>query len=121
MEKLKITDGTSLEVNMVEVRKETKMETDEENTQRNKEQVNVAYPNNDESLVFLHCCQWKKSKVILYPKCSSVFDKKAAENIKRVQVASCIRNWNDACNDYTLTKWESLEGSNKEVQASRLT
>lgn len=62
--------------------KMTKMETDEESTQRNEDQVKVAYPKNDESLEeFLHRCQWNKYEVMMHPRCISVFDKKDVENI----------------------------------------
>lgn len=91
LEKLKITDGTNLEVNMVEVSRE--MEVDEESARQSEEHVRVAYTKSGESLVeFLHRLQKKKSEVMLCPKCSSIFDKKAAENIARVRVADHRRN-----------------------------
>ena len=90
MEKLKITDGTSIEVNMVKVSIER--EADKENVGQSEEQVRMAYPKSDESLMeFLHCCQKKKSEVMLCFRCSSVFDKKASKNVKRVRMASHIR------------------------------
>lgn len=96
LQKMKITDGTNLEVNMVEVSKETKMEIDEESTPRNKEQVKLAYPKNEEILEkFLHRCQRKNSEMMLCPRCNSVFDKKVTKNIHRVQVSSPKRNWKD--------------------------
>lgn len=83
LKKLKITHGTNLEVNMVEASR--KMEADEENARQSKEKVRVAYPKSDERLVeFLHRFQEKKSEVMLCPRCSSVFNKKAAENIEGV-------------------------------------
>lgn len=81
------------------------METDEESTMQNEEQVMVAYPNNEESLMELfHRFQQKKSAVMLCPRCSSVFGKKVVESIERVRVASCRRNWKDTRNHYTFDK-----------------
>lgn len=78
---------------MVEVSKETKMETGEESTHRNKGQVKMAYPKNDKSLMeYIHCFQLKKFEVMICPRCSSVFDKEVVENIDRVRVASRRRN-----------------------------
>lgn len=82
-EKLKITDGTNLEINMVKVSIEK--EADKENVRQSKEKVRVAYPKSDESLVeFLHHFQKQKVEAMLCPRCSSIFDKKTAENIERV-------------------------------------
>lgn len=77
-----ITEDASLEVNMVELTQETAMEVDEQSLWK-EEYVKVAYPNHDRSLVeFLHRCQRKKSEVMLYPRCSSVFDRKAVETLR---------------------------------------
>lgn len=105
LEKLKITDGANLEVNMVEVSKER--EAKKENAQQSEKQVRVAYPKSDESLVeFLHRFQKKKSEVMMCPGCSSVFDKKVAENIERVRMASYRRKWRDTRSHFTFYKRE---------------
>lgn len=41
---------------------------------------------------------------MLCPRCSSIFDKKAAENIKRVRMASHRRNWRDTRSHVTFDK-----------------
>lgn len=87
LEKLKTTDGTNLEINMVEVSSEK--EANKENSRQCKEQVRVFYPKSDEILVkLLHRCQKKNSKVMVCPRCSSVFDKKAAENVESLNSQS---------------------------------
>lgn len=49
--------------------------------------MKTAYPKEDENLVeFLQRCQKKKSEVMLCPSCSSVYDRKAAENIESLIV-----------------------------------
>lgn len=84
-QKIRIVDGPKMQVNMVGLGEDSNMREDKENTLRSADQVKVAYPKKDESLVeFLHHCQRKKSKVTLCPRCSSAFDKKAVENIERV-------------------------------------
>lgn len=82
LEELEIIDDVSLKVNMVKMGQETEMEADEQSLKQNEEHVKVSYPKNDECLVeFLYRCQRKRSEVMLCPRCSSVFDRKAAENI----------------------------------------
>lgn len=63
------------------------MESDEESTRQNEDQMRVDYPKNDKNLVeFPHHCQKKKSEVTMFPGCSSVFDRKATENLERVRI-----------------------------------
>lgn len=67
---------------MVEMTQETAKEVDEQSLGQ-EEHVKVAYPKQDESLVeFLHRCQRKKSEVILYLRCNSIFDRKEAEMLR---------------------------------------
>lgn len=90
---------------MVEMGQDTKMEADEQGLKQNEEQFKVAYPKNEESLVeFLHRCQRKRFEVMMCPKCSFVFDRKAEENIERVRIASKRRNWKDTHNRFTFDK-----------------
>ena len=54
------------------------------------EQANkTAFPRENENLAdFQQRCQKKKSEVMLCPRCSSIFDKKAAEHIQGVRAAN---------------------------------
>lgn len=68
------------------------MEVDERSL-RQEEYVKVAYPKKNESLVeFLHMCQRKKSKVMMCPRCNSIFDRKEAENVEGVRLTKNRRN-----------------------------
>lgn len=76
-QKLDITEYVNMEVNRVEISPVTSMEVD--NECRQEEYNKIAFPKEDETMSdFLRRCQKKQSKVILYPWCSAVFDKKAA-------------------------------------------
>ena len=73
-----------MEVNMVVVSREVSMEVDDEDKQE--EYNKVVFPQEEETLSdFLRRCQKKKSEVMLCPKCSAVFDKKAAQNLEGVR------------------------------------
>lgn len=61
---------------MVEVTQETAMEVDEQSLGQ-EEYVKVAYPKQDESLVEFLTGARGKYEVMLCPRCSSVFDRKA--------------------------------------------
>lgn len=61
---------------MVKISQETSMEVD--NECRQEEYNKIAFPKEDEMLSdFLRMCQKKQSEVMLCPRCSVVFDKKA--------------------------------------------
>lgn len=48
------------------------------------EQVKVVYPKAEEELIdFLNMCNFKDSKVILCPRCSTVFDKEDAKDLEK--------------------------------------
>ena len=82
MQKMNLTSKSNLQVNMVEV---SGARVSEE-TLRQEEVNKTAFPKEDENLEdFLHRCQKKKSEVMLCPRCSSIFDKKAAEHIQVMQ------------------------------------
>lgn len=84
--------------------------------------MKVSYPKKDESLVeFPHHCQRKKSEVMLCPSCSSVFDKKAVENIKKFEVLVIRETGRTLKTNMSLTNGESLEDNNKEAQISMRT
>lgn len=53
---------------------------------------------------FLCRCQKKKSEVMLCPRCNNVYDRKVAENIERVQIASWRWNWRDTETSYIFNK-----------------
>ena len=73
-EATKITDGPSLEVNMVEMNQHTE-----------EDQMNKAYPKPEESLLdFLLRCQKKNSETLMCQRCNSVYDRNAAENYERL-------------------------------------
>lgn len=84
---------------MVEITHKTAMEVDEE-CLKQEEYNKLAYPKQEEGLVeFLHRFQRKRSEVILCPRCSSVFDRKAAKNLEGVRLAKKVRNWRDPRNN----------------------
>lgn len=104
LQDLDITEGAILAINMVEVTQETAMEVDEQSLGQ-EEYVKVAYPKQDESLVeFLYRYQRKKSKVMLCPRCNSVFDRKAAENVEGVRLAKNRRNLRDTNNQFAFDR-----------------
>jgi hypothetical protein len=73
-----------MEVNMVEISKKTSMEVDNECQQE--EYNKIAFPKEDETLTdFPRRFQKKQSEVMLFPQCSVVFDKKAAQNLNGVR------------------------------------
>lgn len=83
---LGITEDVNMEVNMIEVTQETSMEVDDE---RQQEEYNkLAFLKEEENLMdFFHRCQGNKSEVMLCPRCSVVFDKKAAYNLEGTRKA----------------------------------
>lgn len=106
LQKIGITNGLNMQVNMVELGEDVNMGAHEESIQQSEDQVKVAYPNEDGSLIgFLHRCQRNKSEVILCPRCSSVFEKKTIENIEKVRISRHKGNWKDALNQYVFDKW----------------
>lgn len=105
LEKLEITNGAILEVNMVEIGQGTKMEADEQSQSKMKKKVKVAYPKNDEGMLeFLYRCQRKRYDVMLCLMCSYIFDRKETENIERVRIASNNRNLRDTHNRCTFDR-----------------
>lgn len=69
---------------MVELSQETSMEVGDECQQE--EYDKVTFPQEEETLSdFLQRCQKKKSEVMLCPRCSVVFDKRAAQNLEGVR------------------------------------
>ena len=79
MQKMNLAAKSNMQVNVVEV---SGARVSEE-TLRQEEVNKIAFPKEDENLAdFLHRCQKKKSEVMLCPRCSSIFDKKAAEHIQ---------------------------------------
>lgn len=72
----------------------------DEESLRQEEDNKLAYPKQEEGLVeYLHKCQRKISEVMLYPRCNSVFDRKAVENLEGVRLAKKGRNWRDPRNN----------------------
>ena len=87
--KIRLKD--EININMVEVTNGQAMDIDEQ--VRQEEHNKVAYPREDETMVdFIYRCQKKGSEVMLCPRCSSVFDKKAAQNLEGVRKAK--EGWN---------------------------
>ena len=61
---------------------------------RRKEHQRLAYPKEDENLVeFIERCQKKRTEVMLCPRCSAIFDRKAATNLEAVDKAKRKENW----------------------------
>ena len=99
-------------MNMVEASQKTKMEVDEE-AKRQEEYNHVAFPKKTKSLLeFLHRCQRKKSEVMLCPRCSSIFDKKAAENIEFYRRIKKRRNRKNVNDRFTFDKREIPRNQN---------
>lgn len=69
---------------MVDLSREVSMEVDDECQQE--EYNKVAFPQEEETLSnILRRCQKKKSEVMIYPRCSVVFDKRATQNLEGVR------------------------------------
>lgn len=90
------------------------MEVDEE-ILRQEKYNKITYPKQEEGLVeFLHRCQRKRSEVIFCPRCSSVFDRKAAESLEGVRLAKIGRNWRDLRNIQASENiWDHRRGNQK--------
>ena len=99
-----IIEDAGVKVNMVEASQRTEMEMNGE-AKRLKECNHVAFPKKIESLLeFLHRFQRKNYEVMIFPRCSSIFDKKVAENIEGYQRIKEIRNQKNVNNRFTFDK-----------------
>ncbi|KAI5436187.1 hypothetical protein KIW84_022593 [Lathyrus oleraceus] len=92
MNELSIADGRNVGVNMVEVSQRNQVEVDED--RRRKEYQRLAYPKEEENLVeFIKRCQKMGTEVMLCPRCSAIFDSKAATNLEALDKAKRKENW----------------------------
>ncbi|XP_050910801.1 uncharacterized protein LOC127125988 isoform X3 [Lathyrus oleraceus] len=81
MNELSIADKRNVGVNMVEISQRDQVEEGED--RRQKEYQRLAYPREEENLMeFIKRCQRMKTEVMLCPRCSAVFDRKAATNLE---------------------------------------
>lgn len=65
-------------VNITEYFEDCDMRAEDKAAEGTKNQIEVVYPKAGENLLeFLHYCKARGSKVMLCPRCSAVFDKKA--------------------------------------------
>ncbi|KAI5431124.1 hypothetical protein KIW84_035331 [Lathyrus oleraceus] len=59
-----------------------------------KEYQRLAYPKEEENLIeFIKRCQKMRTEVMLCPRCSAIFDRKAATNLEAVDKAKRKENW----------------------------
>ncbi|KAI5436338.1 hypothetical protein KIW84_022711 [Lathyrus oleraceus] len=64
---------------------------------RRKEHQRMAYPKEEENLIeFIKRCQRMKTEVMLCPRSSAIFDRKAATNLEAVDKAKRKENWGTA-------------------------
>ncbi|KAI5414839.1 hypothetical protein KIW84_040343 [Lathyrus oleraceus] len=92
MNKLSIADEQNVGVNMVEVSQRNQAEVDED--LRRKKDQRLAYPKEEENLVeFIKRCQKMRTEVMLCPRCSEIFDRKAATNLEIEDKAKRKENW----------------------------
>ena len=91
MQKMNLVAKSNMQVNVVEV---SGAKASEEAIRQ--EEVNkTAFPKEDGDLEdFLHRCQKKKLEVMICPRCSSIFDKKAAEHIQVMRVVKAKQGTN---------------------------
>jgi hypothetical protein len=61
------------------------------------EKINVVYPRAEEELIdFLQRCKLNKTEVVLCPRCSAMFDKKAIDGLKKYAPSATNKdNWPD--------------------------
>jgi hypothetical protein len=61
------------------------------------EKINVVYPRAEEELIdFLQRCKLNKTEVVLCPRCSAMFDKKATDGLKKYAPSATNKdNWPD--------------------------
>ncbi|KAI5435506.1 hypothetical protein KIW84_022072 [Lathyrus oleraceus] len=92
MNELSIADERNVGVNMVEISQKDQAEEGED--RRRKEYQRLAYPREEENLMeFIKRCQRMKSEVMLCPRCSAVFDRKATTNLEAVDKTKRKENW----------------------------
>ncbi|KAI5440143.1 hypothetical protein KIW84_025477 [Lathyrus oleraceus] len=92
MNELSIADERNVGVNMVEVSQRDQAEVGED--RRRKEYQRLAYPKEEENLVeFIKRRQKMMTGVMLCPRCSAIFDRKAATNLEAVDNAKRKENW----------------------------
>ncbi|KAI5433967.1 hypothetical protein KIW84_020992 [Lathyrus oleraceus] len=71
-----------------------KDEVEEGEDRRRKEHQRLAYPREEENLMeFIKRCQRMKTEVMLCPRCSAVFDRKATTNLEAVDKTKRKENW----------------------------
>jgi hypothetical protein len=92
MNESSIADERNVGVNMVEVSQRDQTEVGED--RRRKEYQRLAYPKEEENLVeFIKRCQKMRTEVMLCPRCSAIFDRKATTNLEAVDKAKRKENW----------------------------
>ncbi|KAI5385258.1 hypothetical protein KIW84_072022 [Lathyrus oleraceus] len=92
MNDLSIADEQNIGINMVEVTQGDQAEVSED--RRRKEYQRLAYPKEEENLIeFIKRCQKMRTEVMLCPRCSAVFYRKAATNREAVDKAKRKENW----------------------------
>ncbi|KAI5406930.1 hypothetical protein KIW84_053256 [Lathyrus oleraceus] len=97
MNDLSIVDEQNVGINMVEVTQGDQAEVGED--RRRKEYQRLAYPKEDENLIeFIKRCQRMKTEVMLCPRCSAIFDRKATTNLEAVDKAKRKENWGTSSN-----------------------
>lgn len=75
-------------INMVKIIEDFDMAKFEDN----ENQIKVVHPKAGERLVeFLHRCKTEDLEVMMYPRCNTVFDKKAAKKVKSAQCNTPIK------------------------------
>ena len=91
MNELSIADERNVRVNMVEIFQKDQAEVGEDH--RRKEHQRLAYPKEEENLIeFTKRCQRMKTEVMLCPRCSAIFDRKATTNLEAVDKAKRKEN-----------------------------
>ncbi|KAI5419334.1 hypothetical protein KIW84_043483 [Lathyrus oleraceus] len=92
MNDLSIADERNVGINMVEVSQGDKAEMGED--RRRMEYQRLAYPKEEENLIeFIKRCQKMRTGVMLCPRCSAIFDRKAATNLEAVDKPKKKENW----------------------------
>ncbi|KAI5447939.1 hypothetical protein KIW84_015401 [Lathyrus oleraceus] len=92
MNDLSIADERNVGINMVEVTQGDQAEVGED--RRRKEYQRLAYPKEEENLIeFIKRCQKMRTEVMLCPRCSAIFDRKAATNLEAVDKANRKEHW----------------------------
>ena len=79
---------------MVDTTEDFDMEAEDKVVGGSENQIESVYPKAEEDLLdFLHCCRAKDLKVIIFPRCGEMFEKKNARKMESTRQVQQKENW----------------------------